>query len=436
MLFQDIDGIFSARIGAGGLGREEFDSFLAKADLSLASLRHSYETGDLPLLGYPERRDDLEICRSAVARLRKGAKDIVFLGTGGSSLGAQALAQIASWRDPGYMRGKAQGGPRFHFFDNLDGLSFARALSELNLETARFICISKSGSTAETMMQVLSVLESFRQNGLADLIAHQMLGLTEKTDNPQRRILSAEGVEVLEHDPGVGGRYSVLTNVGMVPALFLGLDPELVRMGAWDVLRPLTEGVKAAGFAPALGAIANVALYENKNINISVMLAYSDRLERFTKWYAQLWAESLGKDGKGITPVAALGPVDQHSQLQLYLDGPVDKLVTILMSDAAGSGPRLAQDLEQDEEIGYLAGRALGDLVDCEQRASAEALMRNGRPVRIMKAPVVDAHMLGQLFMHFMLETIIAGHIMGIDPFDQPAVEQGKILAREYLAKL
>ncbi len=436
MLTHDIDGVLSGRIGVNGLERKMLDYFISRTEPVLDDLRRDYRDGSMPLLRYAERRDDLAICRKAAERLGAGARDIVFLGTGGSSLGAQALAQIASWRDPGCITGHVRCAPRFHFFDNLDGASFSRALGEFELAGTRFIAISKSGSTAETLMQVLSVLQALRDAGLGERISQQFLGLTEAGSNPMRRMLEGEGAEVLEHDPGIGGRYSVLSNVGILPAVFLGIDPVQLREGAFAILRPLLAGGDAKDFAPALGAAVNVALYEDKGVNISVLLAYCDQLERFTKWHSQLWAESLGKNGKGLTPVAALGPVDQHSQLQLYLDGPADKLVTILMSDAAGSGPRIDEALADDAQIGYLAGKTLGDLVDCEQRASAEALIRNGRPVRIMRIGQADAHTLGRLFMHFMLETIIAGRLMGVDPFDQPAVEQGKILAREYLAGL
>jgi len=161
-----------------------------------------------------------------------------------------------------------------------------------------------------------------------------------------------------------------------------------------------------------------------------VVMPYGDRLERFAMWHRQLWAESLGKDGKGTTPIAALGPVDQHSQLQLYLGGPRDKLYTILTQGLAGKGPRI---VSADPELAYLNGRTVGDLADAEQRATIDTLIANTRPTRTLNVPVPDAHTIGALFMHFMLETIIAAHVLGVDPFDQPAVEQGKLLAKKYL---
>jgi glucose-6-phosphate isomerase len=164
-----------------------------------------------------------------------------------------------------------------------------------------------------------------------------------------------------------------------------------------------------------------------------VMLAYADRLERFTRWYVQLWAESLGKDGKGTTPVAALGPVDQHSQLQLFIAGPRDKLITVITVDALGRGPRMAAELAKLAGEPDFAGKTIGDLAAAEGRATAETLAKNGCPVRTIHIEKLDEASLGELLMHFMLETIIAARLLGVDPFDQPAVEEGKVLAKRYL---
>ena len=164
------------------------------------------------------------------------------------------------------------------------------------------------------------------------------------------------------------------------------------------------------------------------------MMAYADRLEKFTKWYVQLWAESLGKDGKGTTPIAALGPVDQHSQLQLYIAGPRDKLFTIVTVGASGLGPRIDMELAKRAHEPGLGGKTIGDLIAAQGRATAETLAKNGCPVRTIYIDTLDEAALGELLMHFMLETIIAAHLLNVDPYDQPAVEEGKVLAKKYLA--
>jgi glucose-6-phosphate isomerase len=182
----------------------------------------------------------------------------------------------------------------------------------------------------------------------------------------------------------------------------------------------------------AVGAALAVTLAQTKPI--AVLMAYADRLERFTRWYVQLWAESLGKDGKGTTPIGALGPVDQHSQLQLYIAGPRDKLFTIVTFGTAGRGPRIAADLAALAGEPDFAGKTMGDLVAAQGRATIETLAKNGCPVRSIHLDRLDVASLGELLMHFMLETIIAAHLLGVDPFDQPAVEEGKVLAKRYLA--
>jgi glucose-6-phosphate isomerase len=238
---------------------------------------------------------------------------------------------------------------------------------------------------------------------------------------------------MLDHDPDVGGRFSVLTNVGLLPAAILGLDIEAIRAGAANALEPVLAERPPAEVPAAVGAALAVTLAETKSI--AVMMAYADRLERFTRWYVQLWAESLGKQGKGTTPIAALGPVDQHSQLQLYNAGPRDKLFTIVTIGAAGRGPRIPADLAKLAGEPDFAGKTMGDLVAAQGRATTETLAKNGCPVRTIHLDRLDERSLGELLMHFMLETIIAAHLLGVDPFDQPAVEEGKVLAKRYLAE-
>ena len=211
-----------------------------------------------------------------------------------------------------------------------------------------------------------------------------------------------------------------------------GLDIGAIRAGAADALAPVLAGKPPAEVPAAVGAALAVALAPTKPI--TVLMAYSDRLALMTRWYVQLWAESLGKDGKGTTPIGALGPVDQHSQLQLYIAGPRDKLFTVVTGTPAGEGPRMTAELSKLGGEPDFTGKTIGDLVAAQGRATAETLAKNGCPVRTIHLPQVDERHLGELLMHFMLETIIAAHLLGVDPFDQPAVEEGKVLAKKYLA--
>jgi len=215
-------------------------------------------------------------------------------------------------------------------------------------------------------------------------------------------------------------------------ALFGFIDIAALRTGAGEIWRPVVDGAAAGGIPAAVGAAIAIAGSE-QGIKSTVLMPYADGLDSFVMWYRQLWAESLGKQGEGTTPIRALGPVDQHSQLQLYLDGPRDKLFTLMAPPQGGTGPRLDVDLAGDESLDYMRGRTLGDLVAAECAATAETLAKNGRPVRRLRLAEVDAHLMGALMMHFMMETVIAAGLLRIDPFDQPAVEQGKVLTREFL---
>jgi glucose-6-phosphate isomerase len=433
---QSVDLALSSAIGGAGVPPTALEAALSGAEAALARLRDDDATGRLPLLHMPRTTDDLEGIRAAGARLAEGATDIVFLGTGGSSLGAQTLAQLADYGVPG--AGRLADGPRVHFLDNLDPLTFERVLARLPLATTRFAAISKSGGTGETLMQTVAVLGALDAAGLRGEAGRLFMGLSEPRKsggkNALRDLLEPEGVSFLEHHTGIGGRYSVLTNVGLLPAAAMGLDIAAIRAGAAEAYEPVRAGRPAAEVPAALGAALNVAA-AREGQGITVLMAYADRLERFTRWWVQLWAESVGKDGHGTQPVAAIGPVDQHSQLQLYLAGPTDKLFTIVTTGTAGQGPRMDEELSRRAGEAGFAGRTIGDLVAAQGRATADTLAKNGRPTRRLHVERLDERAMGALLMHFMLETILAGYILGLDPFDQPAVEEGKILAKRYLAE-
>ena len=434
-IVQSIDNAREEHIGPHGVSADALKSALARSEKALDWLRARHADRSLPLLRVPETHSDLESIRDTARQLADRATDIVVLGTGGSSLGGQTLAQLAGFAVPGV--GALRAPPQLHFIDNLDPDSFATMLARLPHATTRFVAISKSGGTAETLMQTIAALSAVKAQGLQTRIPDIFLGISEPSKagrtNGLRDLLGKYRVPMLDHDTGVGGRYSALTNVGLIPAAMLGLDIAAIREGASLALAPVLTKKAATQVPAAVGAALSVALAESKGKSISVLMAYCDRLQRFTHWYVQLWAESLGKDGKGTTPLAALGPVDQHSQLQLFIGGPRDKLFTVISIDAAGLGPRIDSELAKIVGEAGFAGKTIGDLVVAEGRATAGTLAKNGCPVRTIHVDKLDEESLGELMMHFMLETIIAAHLLGIDAFDQPAVEQGKVLAKKYL---
>ncbi len=427
-------------IGSSGLTEADLNFEVSRTADILARLRDARDSASMPLLSLPSNIDDLDEIIATADKIRASSSDVIICGTGGSSLGGQALAQLAGWHTPAGSETRAlQGRPYLHFLDNIDASSFDDLVSKLDLTTTHVIVISKSGTTAETLSQAILLLTEFQQHGLGDKIGEHFCIITKPDaikDNGLRRLAAKFSMLMIDHPADLGGRFSVLSCVGLLPAAIAGVDIVAIRRGAAKTLNMALDVSAPIGSAPALGAATAVALAREFGISCSVLFAYGDRLERFTRWYVQLWAESVGKDGLGTTPLAALGPVDQHSQFQLFLDGPGDKFYTILATNARGKGQIIDPDLAQEAGVANLAGHALGDLVESMQRATIETLARNGRPVREFFIDSLNEELMGGLMMHFMLETIIAAELLGVDPFDQPAVEESKALAREMLTDL
>jgi glucose-6-phosphate isomerase len=434
-----IAGCLDGAIGEHGLSLDELTLWIERLAPALDALQGDYRERRLPLLRIAEDEADIVAAEAALAKLSAGARAIIFFGTGGSSLGGQTLAQLGGWNIPGLADEAQRNRPRTRFYDNLDPVTLESALGTFDLDTARFIVTSKSGGTPETLAQTLAAMSALRAAGLEARIPALFLGITEprvagKT-NGLRDLFEGLGIPVLEHHTGIGGRFSGLTNVGLLPALARGLDVRAVRAGARSVVDAMMAVNSPLAFPPAVGAAVAVALTRERGIRTHVMMPYTDRLGRFSHWFVQLWAESLGKDGQGTAPIACVGPLDQHSQLQLFMDGPHEHLISIVRLPSAGVGSKLPADLAAKAGVGYLGGKTVGDLVAAQSHAVPEALGRAGRPVRTFDLDRLDEASLGALMMHCMLETILAARLMGVDPFDQPAVELAKVLTRERVAK-
>jgi len=381
-----------------------------------AALVQEIASGKLPCLTIARTRDDLAALAARAEAITARADDVLLLGVGGSSLGARTLLALANT-------------PRLrcHLFDNVDPWTWQATLAGLDPRRTHVLAVSKSGSTVETMGQTMLAADWLGAAG-SPLCGDNFTAIVEPGSRPLRDFAQAHGAAIFDHDAAIGGRYAVLSCVGMLPALLGGLDAAALREGAAAVL----EGMLAAGpeSAPARGAAMAVALAQDRGLTTHAMVVYADRLASLGHWYAQLWAESLGKQGKGSNPVVARGVTDQHSQLQLWIDGPRDKWLTVIGHPSAGTGPVFGQVAGME----YLTGSTLGDLFEAERKATVESLVAAGVPVRTMMVESVDERALGGLFMHFMIETILAGRLMGVDPFGQPAVEDGKRRARAALA--
>ena len=421
---QNIDGCLADAVGAKGLSESELAPMMEAAGKATNDLRNNRVNGASPILTMPARSDDIAKLFSVAEEIRSRFNVLIVIGTGGSSLGGKAITALHSGIET-----------KLQFMDNLDPATMSVLLDRIDFERTAFLVISKSGATSETMAQYL-VTFGAAQEALGGGCAAHFFVITDPTKSPLRDLASARGHTILDHDPGVGGRYSILSNVGMLPAMVAGLNATEVRIGAANVLEQALESSESEPCPPALGAAVCLGLARHRDVRVNVLMPYANTLEPFAAWYCQLWAESLGKDGQGTTPVRALGPVDQHSQLQLYLDGPKDKIFTIIETATSGEGLSIPDSGEVPAPIEYLLGNSIGDLVAAQQLATRSTLIERGCPTRFFSVPRIDERSMGALFMHFMLETIIAARMLGIDAFNQPAVEEGKARTKVSLSNL
>tara|TARA_A100000171_G_scaffold52864_1_gene73804 strand:+ start:571 stop:1923 length:1353 start_codon:yes stop_codon:yes gene_type:complete len=378
-----------------------------------------------PLFREIEKGDHIGAIKEA-SSFFSDMKTVIVFGTGGSSLGAKSLGELK--RLP-----YSEPQTKVLFVDNIDPHSFDQLLVSLQPKETAFLVVSKSGSTAETLSQFLASLSLMKKKiPSQDLVRHFFL-ITEPGDSPLRSLGIQYGFKMLDHPTDVGGRFSVFICVGLLPAFLAGVDIEKVLLGAketWHSFQNQQEKAPAA-----LGASASVA-YEKQGLGTSVIMPYCDRLSTFADWHRQLWAESLGKEGVGSLPSPALGTVDQHSQLQLYLEGPKDKFFTLI--DVAYEGCSYGfdgEDLDMDSRLSYLKNRTLSHLMAAEHKATAQTLINHGSPVRRLSLPSLTEKNLGSLMVHFILETLVSAELLGVNALNQPAVEESKRLTREFLSQ-
>lgn len=399
--------------------KEEALGHLARESRKAAvELLATQELGEQAILHTPEIVDDIAPLRSMLETLLSDASDLVFLGVGGSSLGAQALAQIDGWGTSAYLLNRR--GLRLHFLDNLDARSSNDFFNGLDVEGARFFIVSKSGNTLETLAQSFVALESLRLRDVGEL--HKRFAfLTEPGDTPLRRLAKSLNAPVFDHDPLLGGRFSVLGALGAAALLAMGKEVEPMREGAAWVLETMRSdtGNEMPLSSPLRGALAAVGLFRADYDN-AVLLAYADHLEAASKWHQQLWMESLGKQGHRANLNYALAPVAQHAQLQAWLDAGAGNWFTLLCPPPEESIPIQAEIVENLHEY------TLSCIVEAQWCATAEVLVEKGAPLRQFRLNAIDAYALGGLFMHFMLETLVTARMLGINALGQPAVEQVK----------
>jgi glucose-6-phosphate isomerase len=424
--------------GAGGIPESEWLESSARFSSAYAEFERLRSGGTV---GFVDIASDDALRAQSVdfaAQVRGRYDDVVILGIGGSALGPIALRTALRPSAWNMLSKEARDGfPRLQVLDNVDSETIAALLGRLDLSRTLFIVTSKSGGTAETMSQYMIVDDRVSKAGLpAD---EHFVFVTDPSQGALRPLAQQRGIRALDIPPNVGGRFSVLTPVGTLPAALIGIEISQLLAGAKEMAdRCATEDLarNPAGIYATLQWLADTRYSKT----IAVLMPYSDPLRDFAAWFVQLWAESLGKHtpeggAVGSTPLAALGATDQHSQVQLFMEGPKNKTVTFIAVKERATDLTIPRSFADVKELGYLGGHSLGELIDVEQRATAGALAKRGRPNLTIHIDRVDAHHVGALMMFFEIATAYAGQLYGIDAFNQPGVELGKQFAYALLGR-
>jgi glucose-6-phosphate isomerase len=422
--------------GEHGLPRVRLDDLASRFQAIRDEVASRRRQGEYGFYELAEQAQTVAAIRRFAEGIGQAYDHVLVLGIGGSALGTKAL--VNALRPPAWNELDDEAReffPRITVLENVDPTSVAAALRRIDPRRVFVNVISKSGGTAETLAQYL-VVRGWLDEALGqDAAVRHVAFTTDPARGPLRAIAEREGIAALEVPPGVGGRYSVLTPVGLLPAALVGIDVAALVQGARRAVERAEEPnllQNAAALYAALHWAADAWL----GARIHVLMPYSDRLKEFAAWYAQLWAESLGKRvdrrgevvHNGPTPVAATGATDQHSQAQLFMEGPFDKLVSFIRVEHPDEDLRIPSREGLPEELAYLPGHTVGELLLSEQEATSAALARMGRMNLTLSLPGLSAEVLGELIMFFQIATGYAGAWYGVDPFDQPGVELGKRL--------
>jgi len=416
---------------ADGVTTLELDDLAEQSYHYHEELQNERREGKLSFLELPYDTAQVHAVMSTAEQLRDQCENFVVLGIGGSALGNIMLQ--GALRHPYFnlLPREKRTGPRLFVMDNVDPNRLSALMDVVDLEETVFNVITKSGTTSETMAQFLVVACELHKR-LGDSWEDHVVVTTDPARGPLRDFAQQEHFRSFPIPPGVGGRYSVLSAVGLLSAAMTGIDIESLLEGARHMDQRCTEPSLTKN--PAyLHAALHYLLYR-KGKRLHVMMPYCDALASFADWFRQLWAESLGKrlstEGSvvmvGPTPIKALGTTDQHSQLQLYVEGPADKAFTFMAADKLEHDLHIPERFPEAVPLDYLTGHSLGELLDSERVATALVLTENNRPNCTVNLPEVNPHAVGQLIILFELSAVFSGKLYHINPFDQPGVEASK----------
>lgn len=412
MIGLNVSNMMSEVIGEKGISRKQVEAMRDRA-LKAHDEISSRKWPELAFIDLKEQ-DTSEI-KEIARSIKRDSDSFLLLGIGGSALGPktilEALSPMHNLRET----------PKVFIYDNVDPVTLHNIMSLIDLERTSVNVITKSGSTAETMASFMILYEKLgdRRSPAVSFIA-----TTDPEKGNLREIASEKGMRTLSIPRSVGGRYSVLSPVGLLLAEVIGTSSDELLKGA----REMHDRCSSPDVWKNPAYLFGVLLYlmdREGGRNIDVMIPYSDRLRALSEWFCQLWAESLGKLGTGRTPYPSVGTTDQHSQLQLWMEGPEDKVVIFIRVDDHGVDVRIPE-IFKDSGIAYLGGHSLSELINAEEESTELCLAKAGRPSMTFNMPKVDAYHLGQFFYFLELSTAFVGLLYGSNPFDQPSVEVGK----------
>ena len=431
----DVNPMFREFTGEHAIPRAELDSMLPELKKAHAAVEAGRGKGMQGWMDLPYNQDEiLTAIENTAARVRKEFEAFVVLGIGGSALGPAAVQQALNHLHYNELPAEKRGGPRLYIEDNVDPERMAALLDVIDLKKTCFNVITKSGGTAETMSQYLIITDALKK-AVGDDYKRHIIITTSQTKGFLIKIAQREGYETFYIPDGVGGRFSELCPVGLIAAAVTGIDIRGLIAGAKDMDQRCASD--DAYQNPALMDAGLMVLAMRHGVNMSVMMPYADSLKLMADWYAQLWAESLGKnetlDGEkchvGQTPIKTLGVTDQHSQLQLYTEGPFDKALTFLKVESFRATTAIPHGCDDIPTIAFLGGKSHNQLIEAERKGTEYALYKSGRMSQTITLPEVNANTVGQLIYFFELVTAYSGALLNINTFNQPGVEESKIAA-------
>jgi glucose-6-phosphate isomerase len=425
----DFNNLMAESVQREGIHERELKEAAERSRQITQDIKERRVKGLLPFMDLPYQKEMVREIKRYAKAVKAKFTDLVVLGIGGSALGGITLHNAL--HPPFYnllSPREREDYPRIFFAENIDPDGFKGLLDLLDMKKTLFNVISKSGETAETMAQFLIVRELLVKKVGTKKYKEHLVITTDAESGWLRQICSSEGLADFTVPRGVGGRFSVLSPVGLLPAVLTGIDCEGLLSGARFMDKLCKRD--AVGKNPA--AMLATALYlldTKRGKRMVVMMPYCDALKDLAYWFRQLWAESLGKRKEvGPTPINALGVTDQHSQLQLYMEGPLDKVIIFIAVKQFHDTLPIPKAYQALEGIKYLGSHTLNELIDAERMATEYTLVKNKRANCTITLPELNAFTLGQLLYLLEVATVFAGSFYQVNPFDQPGVEEGKKL--------